>query len=106
MAPGHVGNGDASIKQSKVNGAKICCMNLCIKVKCFEVCWGPAHAQHIRLFRAGHPNATKKVGQPVAVRLIQQKAERERERFHYIHLASLAYEDGSVFMSGPFAEWL
>ena len=30
----------------------------------------------------------------------------ERERLHYVHLASLAYEDGSVFMSGPFAEWL
>ena len=25
---------------------------------------------------------------------------------HYVHSASLAYEDGSVFMSGPFAEWL
>ena len=30
----------------------------------------------------------------------------EREKFQYIHSASLAYEDGSVFMSGPFAEWL
>ena len=25
--------------------------------------------------------------------------ERERERLHYVHSASLAYEDGSVFMS-------
>ena len=33
-------------------------------------------------------------------------AEREREKIHYVHSASLAYEDGSVFMSGPFAEWL
>ena len=33
--------------------------------------------------------------------------EREkREKLHYVHSASLAYEDGSVFMSGPFAEWL
>ena len=31
---------------------------------------------------------------------------REREKLHYVHSASLAYEDGSVFMSGPFAEWL
>ena len=32
--------------------------------------------------------------------------EREREKFHYVRSASLAYEDGSVFMSGPLAEWL
>ena len=32
--------------------------------------------------------------------------QREREKLHYVHSASLAYEDGSVFMSGPFAEWL
>ena len=32
--------------------------------------------------------------------------ERERERLHYVLSASLAYEDGSVFLSGPFAEWL
>ena len=31
---------------------------------------------------------------------------RDREKLHYVHSASLAYEDGSVFMSGPFAEWL
>ena len=30
----------------------------------------------------------------------------ERENFHYVHSASLAYEDCSVLMSGPFAEWL
>ena len=34
----------------------------------------------------------------------ERKRERERERLHYVHSASLAYEDGSVFMSGPFAE--
>ena len=34
------------------------------------------------------------------------RREIERERFHYVHSDSLAYEDGSVFMSGPFAEWL
>ena len=32
--------------------------------------------------------------------------EREKEKLHYVRSASLAYEDGSVFMSGPFAEWL
>ena len=32
--------------------------------------------------------------------------EREREKLHDVHSASLAYEDGSMFMSGPFAEWL
>ena len=31
---------------------------------------------------------------------------REREKLHYVHSASVAYEDGSVFMSGPVAEWL
>ena len=36
----------------------------------------------------------------------QQMREREREKLHYVHSASLAYEDGYVFMSGPFAEWL
>ena len=30
----------------------------------------------------------------------------ETETVHYVHSASLAYEDGSVFMSGPFAKWL
>ena len=30
------------------------------------------------------------------------KRERERE-IHYVHSASLAYEDGIVFMSGPSA---
>ena len=35
-----------------------------------------------------------------------REREREREKLHYVHSASLAYEDGSVFMSGPFAEWL
>ena len=30
--------------------------------------------------------------------------ERERVKLHYVHSASLAYEDGSVFMSGPFAD--
>ena len=33
-------------------------------------------------------------------------AMREREKLHYVHSASLADEDGSAFMSGPFAEWL
>ena len=37
---------------------------------------------------------------------IKELRERERERLHYVHSASLAYEDESVFMSGPFAEWL
>ena len=32
------------------------------------------------------------------------RSRREREKLHYVHSASLAYEDGSVFM--PFAEWL
>ena len=32
--------------------------------------------------------------------------ERESEKLHYVHSASLAYEDGSVFMSGPFADRL
>ena len=33
-----------------------------------------------------------------------QTSEREREReIHYIHSASLAYEDGIVFMSEPSA---
>ena len=32
--------------------------------------------------------------------------EKERKKLHYVHSANLAYEDGSVFMSGPFAEWL
>ena len=31
---------------------------------------------------------------------------KEIEKLNYVHSASLAYEDGSVFMSGPFAEWL
>ena len=30
----------------------------------------------------------------------------ERERDHYVHSASLAYERGPAFMSEPFAEWL
>ena len=33
--------------------------------------------------------------------------EREkREKLHYVHSASLAHEDGSVFMFGPFGKWL
>ena len=32
--------------------------------------------------------------------------KEKREKLHYVHSASLAYEDGFVFMSGPFAEWL
>ena len=35
-----------------------------------------------------------------------RERERETEKLHYVHSASLAYEDGSVFMSGPTAEWL
>ena len=35
-----------------------------------------------------------------------RERERERERLPHVHSASLAYEDGSVFMSGPFADWL
>ena len=34
----------------------------------------------------------------------KQEREREREReIHYVHSASLAYEDGIVFMSEPSA---
>ena len=32
--------------------------------------------------------------------------EREREKLHYVHSASLAYEDGSVFMPGPCSQLL
>ena len=37
---------------------------------------------------------------------IQPAWLRERGELHYVQPARLAYEDGSVVMSGPFAEWL